>query len=136
LNIYRRLSALIERSELEAMEEEIRDRFGPLPQEVRNLLGIMSIRIILKELGISRLDIGTHSLVLTFEENGSIDPARIVRLASTNPVRFRFLSGDRLKIHTGPLLPQEDFDKIRKNIEMLKGAQLTGGDLDLQRLTG
>ncbi len=136
LNIYRRLSSLIEISELEAMEEEIRDRFGPLPQEVSNLLGVMSVRIILKELGISRLDVGTNSLALTFGGNGNLDPKKMAQLVSTDPVRFRFLSGDRLKIHTGPLLPQEDFDKIRKNIEMLKCAQLTGGDLDIQRLTG
>ena len=42
LNLYRRLSGLREKVELEAIKEEIDDRFGPQPREVGNLLGLMS----------------------------------------------------------------------------------------------
>ena len=45
LNLYRRLSALIENSELEEMIQEIHDRFGNPPPEVKNLLALMSIRL-------------------------------------------------------------------------------------------
>ena len=51
LNLYRRLSSLLEESELEELAEEIRDRFGPSPQEVENLLGLMAIRLLLKGVG-------------------------------------------------------------------------------------
>jgi transcription-repair coupling factor (superfamily II helicase) len=38
LQLYRRLSGLIARSEIEAIESELRDRFGPLPEPAQNLL--------------------------------------------------------------------------------------------------
>lgn len=119
LNLYRRLSGLLERSELEEMEEEIRDRFGSPPQEARNLLGLISVRLVLKNLGITRLDIGSSGVVLTFVGEGGIDPQKIVRFVSENAGRFRFLSENRLKIYFGRISLPEDLCRVEKVIEEL-----------------
>ena len=66
LNLYRRLSGLKEDSDLEAMTDEMKDRFGPFPQEVSNLLSVMSVRLHMKRAGISRLDAGSDGLLFTF----------------------------------------------------------------------
>jgi transcription-repair coupling factor (superfamily II helicase) len=117
LNLYRRLSGLHEKEELEAMADEIHDRFGNPPQEVRNLLGLMSVRLLLKNLRISRLDVGRDSLTLTFPSNNETDTPRLVQLIAEEPKRFQFLSQNKLKVNVGRLSPQEDLGKIEKTIE-------------------
>ena len=119
LNLYRRLSGLREAAELAAVREEIRDRFGPPPPEVRNLLDIMSLRLLLKQRGITRLDVGPASLTVTFSPGARVDPERLARAAGAAPDRFRFLPGDRLRVLTGPISPERDLADIEKTIETL-----------------
>jgi transcription-repair coupling factor (superfamily II helicase) len=119
LNLYRRLSGLTEIDDLQAMKEEIKDRFGPPPREVENLLHLMSIRLLLKDLGIGRLDVGRESLVLTFIEERIRDPERLIRMVGSEPNRFRFLSQNRLRIHTGKLSLPEDLQAIEDKIRPL-----------------
>ena len=119
LNLYRRLSALCEKSELEAMAEEISDRFGPPTQEVQNLLGVMSIRLILKEMRINRLDVGRDSLILVFSSDTKMDPQRLVSLAGQDPRRFQFLSENKLQVRIGRLSPPDDLPQIEKAIQAI-----------------
>lgn len=119
LNLYRRLSGLIERSELEDMKEEICDRFGPPPQEVRNLLGLMSIRLLLKEMGISRLDVGSKGLTLSFPEDGGRDTEGLIRLITGEPQRYQFLAQNKLRVNIAISSSPEDIPRIEKAIEAL-----------------
>ncbi|MBW1853006.1 MAG: transcription-repair coupling factor, partial [Deltaproteobacteria bacterium] len=96
LNLYRRLSGLLEKSELEDMVAEINDRFGPPPREVRNLLELMSIRILLKNMGITRLDVGHRSITLTISQQTRIGTENLVKLVDNKPDKFHFLSQSKL----------------------------------------
>ena len=55
LHLYRRLSKLEERSEVVRLREEMRDRFGPVPEEVERLLDARLLRLLGKRLGIERI---------------------------------------------------------------------------------
>ena len=52
LNTYRRIAAVDSRGGLELMRQELKDRFGPIPDEVDRLLALISLRIRCAELGI------------------------------------------------------------------------------------
>jgi transcription-repair coupling factor (superfamily II helicase) len=119
LNLYRRLSNLNEKGALAAMADEICDRFGPPPPAVYNLLGLMSVRLLLRNRGISRLDVGPHTLALTFSSGSEMDPERLVRLIDQEPRKFQFLSENKLKINIGRLCLPEDFPKIERAIDAL-----------------
>lgn len=101
LNLYRRLSGLQKQRHLKAMVEEIKDRFGPPPEEVQNVLSLMSIRILLKKMGIHRLDVGSAGMTLTLSENSRLDPEKTVSLVSKKPNKFRFLSAHKLYVNLG-----------------------------------
>ncbi|SPD73960.1 Transcription-repair-coupling factor [uncultured Desulfobacterium sp.] len=122
LNLYRRLSALIEKSELNEMEEEIKDRFGEPPREVRNLLDLMSVRILLKNNGITRLDVGPKSLTLTFSDQSNIDTERLVHLVNKRPTMFQFIDRNKLNVRTGPFEDPIDIKKIHQEIEQIVSA--------------
>jgi transcription-repair coupling factor (superfamily II helicase) len=97
LNLYRRLSGLREEAELEKMIGEMKDRFGPTPREVANLLQVMTARLALKKIGAIRMDIFENGLVFTFAEKNRIDPVRLIQLTKKRPRDFQFLSGNKLK---------------------------------------
>jgi transcription-repair coupling factor (superfamily II helicase) len=48
---YQRLSSALDDEELHSVSEELKDRFGPLPEEVELLIGAASIRLIARQLG-------------------------------------------------------------------------------------
>jgi transcription-repair coupling factor (superfamily II helicase) len=119
LNLYRRFSGLREPSDLEAITEEIQDRFGPPPPEVSNFLGLMSLRLLLKRHGLTRLDVGPNSFALTISKESSVDPGKLVTRVSSKPERFRFLSQSKLEVTTGPLSYPMDLYKIEQAIRDL-----------------
>jgi transcription-repair coupling factor (superfamily II helicase) len=55
LHFYRRLSQVKEVAEVEALRRELRDRYGPVPQQVETLLATAALRLLGGELGIERI---------------------------------------------------------------------------------
>jgi transcription-repair coupling factor (superfamily II helicase) len=80
LGLYRLLSTLIDRAEIDGFGAELIDRFGPLPAEVENLLQIMAIKQLCKESGIEKVDAGPKGAVIGFRENKFANPAKLIEL--------------------------------------------------------
>ncbi|MCS7081926.1 MAG: transcription-repair coupling factor [Bacteroidetes bacterium] len=55
LRLYRRLAAVRDEAELQDIEDELRDRFGPLPEAARYLLEAIRLKRITARLGLARL---------------------------------------------------------------------------------
>jgi transcription-repair coupling factor (superfamily II helicase) len=69
LGLYRRLSALETRSEIDAFAAELVDRFGELPAEVDHLLDVMEIKGLCRAAGIAKVDAGPKGAVIVFHRN-------------------------------------------------------------------
>ncbi|CAH0355573.1 DEAD/DEAH box helicase [Sphingobium sp. CECT 9361] len=65
LGLYVRLSRLVDETGLEAMEEELTDRFGPLPLAAERLVAVTRIAILARAAGIARVDAGPAAIALT-----------------------------------------------------------------------
>ncbi len=78
LGLYRRIGSLANDAEIEAMGAELADRFGPLPEEVENLLAVVAIKRLCKEAGVEKLDAGPKGVVLGFHRNNFANPAGLV----------------------------------------------------------
>jgi transcription-repair coupling factor (superfamily II helicase) len=98
LDIYKRLSSIKDKTELEEIEREIRDRFGPPPEEVVNLFALIRIKTGLKRIGSTRLDITGSSMVFSFSKDTPLPPSRLVESAVRRPEHVRFLSDQKLKV--------------------------------------
>ncbi len=66
LHLYRRLSRMTTREEVEELRREIRDRFGPLPPECERLLDGEEIRILGARLGMERVLVRDRQARITF----------------------------------------------------------------------
>ena len=117
LNLYRRLSSIKDEAQLKAIQEEIRDRFGPLPEEVENLLSLVALRLVLKRIGVQRLDVTQGGIVLDFSANCPLDPKALIRLAQKSPHKLRFLSPTRVRLNTAPGGSLRDLSLVEKALE-------------------
>ncbi len=66
LSLYRRLANLVEEGEMDAFAAELRDRFGPLPDEVRNLLQVMTLKALCRRAHVAKVDAGPKGAILQF----------------------------------------------------------------------
>ncbi len=69
LQLYRRLSDVVDDGEIDSFAAELVDRFGPMPDEVQNLLDVMSIKQLCRRAHIAKVEAGPKGAVLTFHEN-------------------------------------------------------------------
>ncbi len=83
LALYRKLTRCEGDQELEALKEELEDRYGPLPEETVNLLQLMGLRSLLKVLGIRKLALQDSTLRLIFDPSTPVSPQRIVELTQS-----------------------------------------------------
>ncbi|MEK7707741.1 MAG: TRCF domain-containing protein, partial [Verrucomicrobiota bacterium] len=65
IEIYRKLAQATDKVALEALQKELRDRFGPLPPPVEMLLQIAELKILASERGISVIEVKEDKLMLT-----------------------------------------------------------------------
>jgi transcription-repair coupling factor (superfamily II helicase) len=78
LGLYRRLSSLATKVELEGFAAELIDRFGPIPKEVNTLMLIVRIKSMCKRAGISRIDAGVKGATVQFHNDKFANPAGLV----------------------------------------------------------
>ena len=78
LSLYRRAANLASPRELEEFAAELVDRFGPMPVEVEHLLATLHIKLLAKQAGIARLDVGPKGVVLAFRNNKFVNPPALI----------------------------------------------------------
>ena len=68
LHLYRRLSRIEQVSEVHALAAEVRDRYGPMPDEVERLIAAAALRLIGTKLGVERITVQREAARVTFRE--------------------------------------------------------------------
>ena len=95
---YKRLARMNEASEVVEFQEELRDRFGPLPEPARVLMDKIMLKVMCKNIGIQRLDLGDQRLVLSFCQGSPLSPEEIIRLVEKDPGQFKLTPGGVLEV--------------------------------------
>lgn len=78
LGLYRRLSSLTSKVELEGFAAELIDRFGKLPREVNTLMLVVRIKAMCKRAGIAKLDGGPKGATIQFHNDKFASPKGLV----------------------------------------------------------
>ncbi|MEO1317565.1 MAG: TRCF domain-containing protein, partial [Pseudomonadota bacterium] len=85
LGLYRRLSDLETRQELEGFAAELHDRFGKPPREVETLLRVVRVKSMCRRAGVAKLDAGPKGATIQFRNDRFDNPAGLADyLASQN----------------------------------------------------
>jgi transcription-repair coupling factor (superfamily II helicase) len=80
LVLYKRLASAPDAEAVDRLRDELLDRFGPLPPEAENLLGVIRLKVAARALGIASIALENGDLVLAAAASSRVDPARLVAL--------------------------------------------------------
>ena len=97
LVLYKRLATCETEAQINAVHEELVDRFGLPEQPVTTLLESHRLRLAAKSLGITAIDASSDSLTLTFGKHTSVEPADIILLMQSNK-NYRMAGADKLRV--------------------------------------
>ena len=121
LILYQRLSSLEyslehssetnNKSEIISLREEIEDRFGPMPPEVRDLLYIMEFKAVIRYFEVIKCEYSDEKIVFQLNPAGKFNILNIQKLIASNPVKYRFSKGLQLTVF---------FDNKAIDLEYLK----------------
>ena len=96
LVLYKRLAVCETVQQINAIHEELVDRFGLPEQPVKTLIESHHLRLAAKELGIDAIDATSESVTITFGKHHQIDPTEIILLIQTDK-KYRPAGADKLK---------------------------------------
>ncbi len=114
LGLYRRLSGLATKVELEGFAAELIDRFGPLPKEVNTLMVIVRIKALCKKASISRLDVGPKGATVQFHNDKFANPAGLVEFVKAQGPAAR-IAGNKIVL-VGEMKTEGDRIKVAFNV--------------------
>ncbi|UWQ12275.1 transcription-repair coupling factor [Aliiroseovarius crassostreae] len=121
LGLYRRLSSLSTKVDLEGFAAELIDRFGPLPKEVNTLMLVVRIKGMCKRAGIAKLDGGPKGATLQFHNDKFVSPKGLVE--------FIQAQNGLAKVKDNKIVVRRDW---RKTSDKIKGAFAIAQDLAIK----
>jgi transcription-repair coupling factor (superfamily II helicase) len=99
LTLYKRLANCETPEALDAMQEELIDRFGLAPEPAQALIESHRLRVAARALGVARIDAGGDAIQLQFIDKPPIDGARVIQLLQRH--RHWKMSGpSKLRVQT------------------------------------
>lgn len=96
LVLYKRLAVCETVQQINAIHEELVDRFGLPEQAVKTLIESHHLRLMAKELGIDAIDAAGEAVTVTFGKHHCIDPTEIILLIQTDK-KYRPAGADKLR---------------------------------------
>jgi transcription-repair coupling factor (superfamily II helicase) len=109
LGLYRRLSDLTTKVELEGLAAEMIDRFGKLPREVNTLMLVVRIKAMCKRAGIAKLDAGPKGSTIQFHNDKFASPEGLVE--------FVHAQNGQAKVKNNKIVVLQDWAKERDKIQ-------------------
>jgi transcription-repair coupling factor (superfamily II helicase) len=97
LSLYKKLASCNEEDGLLALQEELIDRYGKLPEPARALIETHRLRLAAEKIGVKKIDASGEAIVITFVPDAPIDPARLIALLQRERT-MRMAGPDRLRI--------------------------------------
>lgn len=98
LVIYKRIAAADTYEGLREIQVEMIDRFGLLPDSVKNLFTQATMRVEAQRLGIDEIELNAGGGHLEFASNTQVNPLTLVKLLQNNPSSYGLSGSSRLRI--------------------------------------
>ncbi|HMT64058.1 MAG TPA: transcription-repair coupling factor, partial [Ottowia sp.] len=83
--------------QIDALVEEIVDRFGKLPTQAQTLIDVHRLRVLSAPYGVQKVDAAPGVIHITFRPNPPIEPMAIIGLIQKNR-HIKLAGNDKLRI--------------------------------------
>jgi len=98
LTLYKRISSARDGDALRELQVEMIDRFGLLPDPVKQLFATAELKLQATSLGIRKLDLGPGGGRVQFVEKPAVDPMAVIRMIQGQPKHYRMDGPDKLRV--------------------------------------
>jgi transcription-repair coupling factor (superfamily II helicase) len=85
IEVYRKLAQITDKSSLQSLEKEIRDRFGPLPPALHLLLQVAELKVLASERRILAVEVKEDKLMLSRDDDYIMVGTKFPRLTKKEP---------------------------------------------------
>jgi transcription-repair coupling factor (superfamily II helicase) len=122
LTLYKRIAGSKNADQLKELQVEMIDRFGLLPDPVKNLFQVTELRQQAEKLGITRLDAHGRGGKLEFAERTPVDPLTIVKLVQSGPNVYKLEGASTLRFELESETAQERIEVVGEVLNRLSGS--------------
>ncbi|HRN60404.1 MAG TPA: transcription-repair coupling factor, partial [Chiayiivirga sp.] len=98
LTLYKRIASAPDAEALRELQVEMIDRFGLLPDPLKNLFAVAELRNAATALGVRKLELGERGGRIRFVPQPKIDPMTIIRMIQGQPRVFQMDGPDKLRL--------------------------------------
>lgn len=121
MEIYKKIASIYRQEELDALQEELEGRFGPMPEELQSLLSLAEIRILCRKLSVSTLKERGGSVIIEFSKVSKISVERLLRLIreSNGRVKLDPVKPNAIMLQTKAIGLKEKSEFIRERLASL-----------------
>ncbi len=98
LTLYKRIASARDEDALRELQVEMIDRFGLLPDQIKNLFAVTSLKLRATAYGIRKLDLGERGGRVVFVAKPDIDPLTIIQLIQSTPQIYALDGADKLRV--------------------------------------
>jgi Transcription-repair coupling factor (superfamily II helicase) len=97
LSFYKKLATAKKTEQIDALMEEIVDRFGKLPPQAQTLIDVHRLRVISQPYGVVKVDAAPHLINISFRKDAPVDPAKVIELVQKNR-HIKLAGNEKLRI--------------------------------------
>lgn len=118
LSFYKKLATAKTIGQIDALLEEIVDRFGKLPAQAQTLIDVHRLRVIAKPYGVVKVDAAPGAITITFRKDPPIDSMAIIHLIQKNK-HIKLAGNDKLRIERELKEPKDRAQMVRDVLRSL-----------------
>ncbi|MBW5291235.1 MAG: Transcription-repair coupling factor [Candidatus Ruthia sp. Asou_11_S2] len=113
LVLYKRIASCQNNKELKALQIEMIDRFGLLPDSTKNLFANTKLKLFSQKIGIDKINLYEDKAIITFGNKNTIEPIKIINLIQKQAKKYQLKGQNQL------IVKQEMPEDIRR-IELIE----------------
>ncbi|MDP3354582.1 MAG: transcription-repair coupling factor [Polaromonas sp.] len=118
LSFYKKLATAKTTDQIDALLEEIVDRFGKLPAQAQTLIDVHRLRVIAKPYGVVKVDAAPGVIHITFKKDPPIESMAIMHLIQKNK-HIKLAGNDKLRIERELKEPKDRAQMVRDVLRSL-----------------
>jgi len=118
LSFYKKLATAKTGDQIDALLEEIVDRFGKLPPQAQSLIDVHRLRVLSAPYGVAKVDAAPGVITITFKPQPPIDPMAIIHLIQKNK-HIKLAGNDKLRIERELPEPKDRAQMVRDVLRSL-----------------
>ncbi len=120
LSFYKKLATAKTQDQVDALMEELIDRFGKLPSQTQTLIDSHRLRVLAKPYGVAKVDAAPSVILINFKPNAPVDGMRIIQLVQKNK-HIKLAGNDKLRI-------EKELADVKDRAQMVRDILRSLGD--------